>query len=304
MNIGYDTVSLSVDYLTENFDALTGINRIERDTGYKGLSGYLKGIKVNVHSSLGKTTLRGSLGTWANENNFTLAGPDQVKQFLNEASDLLGIDLEQAKTTRIDFAQNIFTDYPANDYFSSLAWFPKKNRHTDENTLYFGYRSKTETLCFYNKKQEMKAKRKAMPDQYQGVNVLRYEMRLKSRPDITMKQSISGATLTDKTFFEKLSERHREQFNRIRKINPIQLDPAIIKNSTDLYRHFAAYAIQLIGPEESLSLFQRPAYKESRNEQNNRNRLRKTVRDLLQFNPALEPSSMTDELSEKINIPL
>ena len=154
---------------------------------YRGeqiVTGTLHGLKVSV-SSYQLRVGNGSLCKYLLGDNFQSMGRGDVQQAVEKLSDELHLPMGRAIVTRLDVAENIITRHPTPVYLNHLGVLTYANRLLQPDSLY--YTKRDETLCFYDKLREQRAKGEPIPDLYTGQNVLRYEQRYMRRLGATFK---------------------------------------------------------------------------------------------------------------------
>lgn len=143
--------------------------------------GFLKNMRVEVRG----TTLivEGSLAKWFLGNNYarTLA-LWEIRAAIKGLSKALNVPIEKAKVTRIDIAFNFSVKNETWLYMKRLLYLESYYRsNIEKSSLYFNkYDSQ---LLFYDKVADLKAEEGAESIQgvedFEGLNVLRYELRIK-----------------------------------------------------------------------------------------------------------------------------
>ena len=119
----YDTINLwlpidkagSFDF-SKTMKNLSNVTEHTRDDGQIYASGYLKNYKVNLSEQ--GVSLKGSIAKYFLPDNFhTLTRSDSARAF-EMMSDELYLPIQEAKVSRIDFAQNFMMEYDPQAYYS------------------------------------------------------------------------------------------------------------------------------------------------------------------------------------------
>jgi len=192
------------------------------DDGAISLSGYLGSLKLSVTDARVKIS-EGSLCKWYLGDNFQTLTRGDAKRAVEQLSDTLHLPLNNADITRIDIAQNFIMKHPPGVYFDHLGLLAHYNRLEQPDGLY--YQNGKRQIIFYNKLKEQKGKGQPIPELYRERNVLRYEMRHKTRLRAEFgKARVTGADLYSEPFYMQLIDRWQTAYQAIQKINLIQID--------------------------------------------------------------------------------
>lgn len=211
------------------------------------VTGNLNGLKVTASQWQVKVK-DGSLCKWLLGNNYQSMGRADVQQAIERLSDLLHLPMSRASITRLDVGCNFITQHPADVYLNHLGVLAYAKRLQQPNSLY--YVKRDEKLCFYDKNREQRAKREAVPELYNGRNVLRLEQRYMCRlPSVLKVPAVTGASLYDEAFYMMLLDRWRDTYKAIRKINDTLLNFSIMKTRRDLQRLGILTLIDSVGGE-------------------------------------------------------
>ena len=223
----YDTVNFWIEKGNaaggNPFAVLPFLNDItERQSDKFGYSCSGKFGDYSVYCFKGGLSLKGSLAKlYLPSNAYTLTR-QTTKEALEKIGDGLHLDIGAATVTRLDVSTVIPTKRPPTDYYRGLGnkpYFKRLQAHQD--TLY--YSQKLKQLAFYDKTKEASAKGVLIPPTLKGCNLMRYEMRLIRKTQRLLKSQtpITGATLTDESFYYSIIKRWKTEFDTIKKINII-----------------------------------------------------------------------------------
>lgn len=239
----------------------------------------------------------GSLSTYYFGNNFETLNVNQTKEVIENISDNLHLDFNQAESTRIDFATNILTKEPPQNYFSCLIEMSRLNRNLRNSTLYFS--NKQRQLVFYDKIREYQSKGKNIPNQYITENVLRYERRIHN----IKKLKFTGKDLYNINYFNKFLDDWKTDYYRIKKYSPLKFTKKINKGINmkclDIYRW--KLFINEIGGIEKLNNLLDNEQRCGAIKRQNKYYIKKRINEALNSPDLLEKNNLVNELNEKID---
>ena len=224
-----------VDFLAETpcYFEVTGEHLFNGGTV---VTGNLDGYKVIVSES-GVNLTGGSLCKYYLGDNFQTLGRGDTQRAIEKLSDTLHLHIDKATVSRIDIAQNFIVKQPIENYFNHLGELPyfKRCPMLNEGSLYyFNYKN---TVIFYDKLKEQRAKGSSIPELYQGRNVLRYETRYKNRlPNVFKVEKVTGGLLYDEAFYIDLINKWKATYQSIKKINDVSLNFEIMRTKQELYK--------------------------------------------------------------------
>lgn len=223
--IMYDTIRLKFKYTLNQFQhLLTTLRNLgyvdERKNGRSGLISYFVRHRY-WHFTLTPTYLycTGSLPQLLYHTNLIDLTLSDIQQAINELNTIIGIDISDAKVTRLDFACNIVMNNPVASYFKVLVH--KSYCRVDKDgceTLTF--EGNGEEFSFYDKIAQLQSKGESIPVKYQDKYVLRYEMRVTER--VAKKLGcdiIKLSDLANEDFFCAIKERWYNEYVSIDKLS-------------------------------------------------------------------------------------
>jgi hypothetical protein len=231
-----------------------GIDR----NGQHIIVGFIDGLKITIRET--GTFITGSLSRYLIGSNCHSLSLSDNKEAIQKLSDALMIDMGKAQVTCLDYAQNIFTDLPPSIYFSLLG-------HSSQLTVRGTFHKKTETLYYkngttknqingnlelilYDKVDE--AGFKNVPDDWNGLNVMRVELSLFNRPEKQLKAELTGFSLSDPDTMQKVCNRYLSAFDSIYTVNSIRLNTKPINGIKKLFDQFTGLGIQAFGLDNAL----------------------------------------------------
>jgi hypothetical protein len=178
-----------------------------KQTDMHTLTGYVRNMKIN--QSIGGVFIYGSLAKYLNGENCTTLTRQQVREAVKKLESETGINLAQGTITRLAVGGSfIVKDNPAN-YLWLFGIMPTLTRQKFEttnglNTVWYKTPKGAYQFCAYDKAEESKG---AMPEIYQGCNVLRMEYRIVRRQGIKskFKQDLTPHDIYSENVYRKLA---------------------------------------------------------------------------------------------------
>ena len=300
----YDTVNLWLPIdKTGSFDVskilqrLTRITEHTKDDGQVYVSGFLNNYKVNISGQ--GVSLKGSLAKYFLSNNFqTLTRSDSARAF-DMMTDELCLPIQKANVSRIDFAQNFLMDYEPQAYYNYLGECQYYNRQPQSKSLYYsnGLRQKV----FYNKIAEGKAKGLSLPDVWNGQNVLRYEMRIKSRlPKQFNQTEITASSLSDEKFYMAIFDKWLAEYEAINKLHSINFNLSDMNSPKDFWKQINLMAVNMIGQDKIMQEIENLRHQKAFDKPEYYSRLKKEIKELCKTPEMTVSSDLVAELDKKI----
>lgn len=283
--------------LSTTLQGLTGITEHSKDDGQIYVSGYLNNYKVSISGQ--GVSLKGSLAKYFLPDNFhTLTRSDSARAF-EMMADELHLPIQKAKVNRIDFSQNFIMDFEPQAYYNFLGECQYYERQPQSKSLYY-----TNTLrqkLFYNKIAEGKAKGLKLPDVWKGQNVLRYEMRFKSRlPKQFNLPEITASNLSDEKFYVTIFDKWLAEYEAINKLHSINFNLSDMNSPKDFWKQINLMAINLIGQDKIMQEIENLRYQKAFDKPEYYSRLKKEIKDLCKKPKLTEASDLVAEMDKKI----
>ncbi|WP_431158028.1 phage/plasmid replication domain-containing protein [Winogradskyella poriferorum] len=301
----YDTVNLWLPFdkigsydLNKTCQNLTGITEHKKDDGQVYLSGYLDNYKVSISGQ--GVSFKGSLAKYFLPDNFhTLTRSDSCKAF-EMMADEIGLPITKAKITRIDFAQNFLMRYKPEAYYSYLGESQYYKRQPQSKSLY--YSNSIRQKVFYNKIAEGKSKRMELPNVWKGENVLRYEMRFKSRLTKQFNQpEITANILSDEKFYMVVFDKWLAEYQAINKINSFNYNTSDMNSPKDFRKQLELFAINIIGQDKIMQEIENLRHQKAFDKPEYYSRLKRDIRELCKIPELTTSSELVTELDKKVN---
>jgi hypothetical protein len=300
----YDTINLwlpidragSFD-MSKTLQSLSGITEHIKEDGQVYASGYLNNYKVNLSGQ--GVSLKGSLAKYFLPDNFhTLTRSDSARAFEMMADELY-LPILKAKVIRIDFAQNFLMDYEPEAYYNFLGECQYYNRQPQSKSLYYtnGLRQK----LFYNKIAEGKTKGLSLPDVWCDQNVLRYEMRFKSRlPKEFNQAEITASSLSGEKFYMAIFDKWLEEYEAINKLHSINFNLSNMNSPKDFWKQINLLAVNMIGQDKIMQEIENLRLQRAFDKPEYYSRLKKEIKELCKTPEMTASSDLVAELDKKI----
>lgn len=215
-------------------------------TGEVSTFGNLEGLKVSIY--VGGLSIVGSLPKYLYGSNVYPLDRQTTKTALEKVGDRLHIPIAEAVVTGMEFGTNFLMKHRVSDYLSKLGNMPRLNRYNFEpSMLYYKGAGKRQpkVFAFYDKIAEATAKGIDYPENLQGANLLKYELRLNGRlPQQLAVQEVRASTLTKKAFYRTMVKRYQDSYFSISKQNQVKTNiMSEIKTVSDAFGVFVARLI-------------------------------------------------------------
>lgn len=277
---------------------LTRCSQTVYDNGSTSITGYNGSLKVRVSEQAVKIQ-DSSLCKWFLGDNFQGMTRGDVKNSIEKLSDLLHLPMNRADVTRIDVAQNFIMRHEKAVYFDHLGFLQYFQRYQQNNGLYYSNANKT--LLFYEKVHEQTDKGQPIPAMYQGRQVLRYEQRYKKRLlQCFNLPELKASTLHDPGFYFDIIDRWRSEYEKIRKINDIQINYSMVKTVKDQAIQAILYYVTQRGGELAVINEIKEAYKRGDLTKKQAHDLRKQVEEACRAETLTACSDVIQELDKKV----
>lgn len=222
----YDKVKLLVwrDHSTPDITTyLEGAEDVtDRATGkIKYVKGRIGNMAVRCYG-WGFTFL-GSLAKYLYPNNLYTLDRHSTAEAIAKMSDTLHIDMSAAKVTYLEFGKQFVVSHPVEDYLNRLGDLPYLKRlRLELGTLYYRQAGKRQNkeIAFYDKLADALTKGMALPPKFEEMNLLKYELRMKSPVIKKLGGDVTASTLSDKEFYRVLMRRYQAVYRSITKLPP------------------------------------------------------------------------------------
>jgi hypothetical protein len=288
-----------VDFLSETPCYLEDVAEHQFSSGLVAVTGKAGGLKISLNRFQVKVC-EGSLCKWYLGNNYQTMGRSDIQRAIEMLSDTLHLPMGKAAVYRLDIAQNFICKHPPEVYINHLGMLKNATRLLNDGSVY--YQRAGNVLCFYDKNREQKRKREAVPELYEGRNVLRYEQRYTQHIARQLNVSeVTGALLYDVAFYMDLLNRWRDTYRDIQKINDITLNFQAMKTKQGLYKMGVLSLIERAGGQ--MEMIDQINEAQKRGELTNKQAydLRQAVKDAGKVRDGLTvPNDAIQELDKKV----
>lgn len=287
-----------VDLLTEIPARLSRQSETTFHNGTTLITGFLGVMKIRVTDQAVKV-VESSLCKWFLGDNFQALSRGDAKRAIEKLSDILHLPMTRAAVTRIDIAQNFIMRHEKSVYFDHLGSLQYYQRLQQNNGLYYSNGSKT--LLFYEKVHEQTDKGQPIPELYRGKTCLRYEQRYKNRLLQTFNRpEIRAAMLYDQAFYCELIDRWRGEYQKIKKLNDIQINYTMIKTKKDQANQALLFYVKQRGGEMAVLNEIREAYKTGDLTKKQAHDLRQQIEEACKCEQFTSTSDVIQELDKKV----
>ena len=238
----YDKVKMwkvgNYDNVIDRLDNPTMISSVETGEVYKCI-GSINNLTVQVKN--GSISIDGSLAKFLYGNNIETLDRDSTEEAINKLSKCLGINIDEADITELEFGTNFIMKQPIYNYINKLNelsgfYINKMNNES----LYYNSIGRTKgskgknnkVLVFYDKSKESKN------DLLNGINnqnLLRFEVRYNGRICRQLKQQeVKAKTLYDPIFYQIMLNDYIEHYRMIPKSKEAKFIIESIKSPKDV----------------------------------------------------------------------
>jgi hypothetical protein len=299
----YDTIHLfkhedragSLLALTPQF--LENVTEHFRDGRYS-VSGSLNNLRVNVFES--GISIKGSLAKYfLNDNIQTLRRQDTARA-IEQLSDQLHIDINEAHLSRLDFSHNFLMDNKPEVYYPYLGDSQYFKRYIQPNSLY--YKNGNRTKLFYDKLSEAVSKAVRVPEIFNGRHLLRYEISYSRRLPKQLKEpEVSAGALSNETFYIKLIDRYISEYQSIHKNAGFNIDKKKMKTPKDVDIQIILMAIDIIGHDKYIQFIDELKADNAMARPEYYSRLKKQFRERCKKYKASDSTHLIEELDKKVS---
>ena len=215
-------------------------------TGEVCTFGNLEGLKVGIYT--GGISIIGSLPKYLYPNNIYPLDRSTTTTAIEKLSDALHLDVSGAKVTGLEFGGTFMMRQQVKNYLSRLGEMPRLERKHLSGTLYYLPKAKRQVkaFCFYDKLEDSRVKGIALPNGFEGANLLKYEMRFSERLTKQLREpEVRASTLTEHRFYQKLVKMYQDAYFAIskRKMQMSSDELNMIQTVGDAYDVFVARLI-------------------------------------------------------------
>jgi hypothetical protein len=267
--------------------------------GEQYIEGWIGNFFVRMFANV--LILKGSLWKYTMGNQYDKMSLDDVRRAFLQLSKTLGLPMEKAWLTRLDFAQNMEVDHKPEAYNFYLGEASRYVRAEFKSTLYYQQNSKQNV--FYDKNKQMRSDRdtaKEIPLQFCNRHILRFEIRFMKQVSKQLKQNVTGETLMSREFYEKMLQIWESAYYAIQKRKDVaQLDS--IENVKDFKQVVFAKGVQALGGISKMTQILKQKKLEGNWSKKQVDALKKALKDIADDPQANMTSPLIAELDRKIS---
>lgn len=210
----YDTVLVVYDGVHADLPELDGVTETVDQDGRLTVSGHLANLRVSV-SERG-TVVAGSLAVYRYGTNAFALPLDGVREVVHEVGDRLGfVDPDSGLVARLDVGANVFTDHDPAQYARLVMGGDRVDaRPMGPASVVVGRSPNQDAL--YDKTAELRAKGRAVPAEWAGRHVVRFETRCLRRVRQAFGRPVYAGDLPDAWLYRRAVRRAVDRFDRLR----------------------------------------------------------------------------------------
>ena len=294
---GYDWHEV-VERMKSNYTLLGNGLTKDNDEGYYWTGRHMGRIDISRRRVL----FTGSIPKFMNGHNIYTLSLDEVRQFIERLSDILGLPMKYAVVKELEFAHNFEMRQLPMIYLQKLGGMRKFGLARIGETVYM--ETTLEKIKFYDKMREARKKRELPNKTELPENLLRYEVTFKNkRLKELFEDGLTAEDLCDKRVFWTLVAEWLAFFENVEK--PPQgywgIDFDDFKELTD----FINWCICIANERQNMAyyikyvLFKNRALKSDNKDRQLHYNIQKKIRQALQWGEEHFPAS--DSISELIN---
>lgn len=214
------------------------------ETGHNWTSG--KSNNMVLHYNTNSISISGSLAKYHYGNNLDTLTREATGNTIAELSDLISVDLSNARVQRIDFSTNFITEYKPKYYFNFLRHLTRFHRQEETYSLYYNQTNKK--LLFYDKIKEAKKNNMPIPNEFKDKNVLRYEFRLLKQLNKFFKRQVYVKDLSNKDLYYFLIDEWYKHYKAIDKQkNKIEVMQSKVQTPKDFDKQLLIGLVSSLG---------------------------------------------------------
>lgn len=255
---------------------------------------------LKITERLGSISIKGSLAKYFLGNNVNTLTRLETKWAIERMQDDLKINLSDANVYRIDIASNFIMKYPYKNYFDFLIDAPYTHKGYINDSVYFS--NKQRQIIFYGKLKEMKDKGISIPYEYKEFEntMLRYEVRMKRGLKKQLGCEVKLSDLYDKTFYDFMVKKWKENYFSINKMQRILLD----RKAYSTPKVYKDYLLLKLINEKGIDNIMNDidANRKEFNSSLGATRCKTMIKELTQLEDYSEPNELIEELDEKVKV--
>ena len=189
---------------------------VKRETGVIEYSGKCRNLFVRKKAH--GTFVGGSFATFKHGVNLPTLRPQLVTEVLEELCESLKVDVKSGRVYRLDVAQDLKVKLPPVFYFQQLGAASRYQKWSFGGGTTIIYKNGLREICLYDKVHQMNSKKVPIPDSYRGLQIIRCEVRYRSRVAQQLNRTpMTVADLSDPCFVRETISRWCSDYSAIEK---------------------------------------------------------------------------------------
>ncbi|MCG8451677.1 MAG: hypothetical protein MI717_00670 [Spirochaetales bacterium] len=277
--------------------SLPGSTTPELENAEVGFHGGIKGKYSNMSISVfpeKRIYCRGSLAKFLHGQNVTSLTREEFRRSLEKLEEESGWNLHNAEIRQLEFGFTTPVNHPVGQYLGLIGRRPRSKRVVWENGMIQCIENSTKSHSFilYDKNAES---RRNIPLLFQGMNLLRLELKLKKSVKKYL-GSVSPWDLLEKDKYRSLNELFMDYYFSIPKLNQPVLDVTEKLTPKDFLKILEVVGIHSLGPE----LWRIIAILSESGKLSRVDRLRECLQRLNTNSKFTEPDELIKELDSKV----
>lgn len=210
------------------------------------LTGVKNGLKIICGGNY--VSVQNSLCKYYLGDNLQQLGRGDTECAIEKISDELHLPIGKADVQRLDLGVNIITTHPVKAYLNHFGNWGRATRLEQPTSVY--YKKGKVQLCIYDKGKEIKNKRTANAELFDGRNVLRFEQRYLS--GVARQFGVNEFTaemLANEQMYIKMLNALLNAYKEITKLNELEMNTDLIKGKKELNQAALICLIERFGGE-------------------------------------------------------
>jgi hypothetical protein len=292
----YDTVTLVLPR-PPSWSLPSTLTKVREETDKSTGAIYLKGSlgNLSVKDKASDILITGSLPRYHHGSNSYTLNRATTKEAIQSISDALSLPLGEARVYRLDVGANIMLRHPVKDYLPTLGPFRRayKREFVNGNVSYQGGQS---TFTFYDKVLDLVRHGHALPEHWEGRNVLRIELQMKNSVKAQLGQAISGKDLWEEAVYLKAIQKWNGAYLTVEKMKLMEGLP--MGGAKDYQEYMKYQYVQMVGYDNLLQA-ERMAYKLGHFTKDQAKERRRALKKVATY-PKGEARGLIEELDQKV----
>jgi hypothetical protein len=293
----YDSVTIFVDSQVE--PVLSNLNRlkeiVDHQTGERIITGNYRNLRVKVNYN--GFSISGSLPKYFFGNNLEVLTKQTTYAAIESLSDIFGVAVDAGRVYILEIGFNFIMEEAVSEYlrcFGETTHYAKKPYKTGLQFV-----NSLRALSFYDKQAEMKKNKARVPDGFESMNILRYELKLNKRVAKQLgKNEVLASDLYDDSFIIRALGKYQSEYFKIKRLGIIRIDDVSISTIPQLHKFLGVVGVQTIGESDLLTRIGENRDSLSKGQFS---RVKKRVHEFAGAEGYSEPSTAMLELDSKVN---